>query len=148
VFGNAEQAADKWAAASAVIADGSADGATYIDLRVPARPAVGGIGGTKSAASTDPPQLTAAQTTGTSLPLNTPGAVVTPGPTATPAASTGTATGAGTATGTGTTTGAGTSGTTTGTGATPNTATGAGGTQAPVVGANTGTGGAAIGATP
>ncbi|MFT4036176.1 MAG: cell division protein FtsQ/DivIB [Patulibacter sp.] len=64
VFGTADQAADKWAAAAAVIADGSADGATYIDLRVPSRPAVGGLGGSKSAVSTDPPTLTAGASTG------------------------------------------------------------------------------------
>jgi cell division septal protein FtsQ len=62
IFGSATQAADKWAAAAAVIADGSAQAATYIDLRVPSRPAVGGLGGSKSATDADPPQLTATQT--------------------------------------------------------------------------------------
>lgn len=104
VFGTADQAGDKWAAAAAVIADGSADAATYIDVRVPSRPAVGGLGGTQSAASTDPPQLTA--TTNTTL-----GAGATGATSATGAATSG-STGAAPATGTagGTTSAAATTG--------------------------------------
>lgn len=63
IFGSADHAADKWAAATAVIADGAATRATYIDVRVPGRPAVGGIGGSKTAgaagATDAPPTLTA-----------------------------------------------------------------------------------------
>ncbi|MBJ7470955.1 MAG: FtsQ-type POTRA domain-containing protein, partial [Solirubrobacteraceae bacterium] len=61
IFGSAEAPADKWAAATAVIADGAATRATYIDVRVPGRPAVGGLGGSKTAAEADaPPSLVAA----------------------------------------------------------------------------------------
>ncbi len=60
IFGNADAAALKWAAAAAVIADGSAAQASYLDLRVPARPAVGGLGGSRAAGSIDPPALSAA----------------------------------------------------------------------------------------
>ncbi len=41
-FGSGDRAADKWAAAAAVLADPKLDVATYIDVRVPERPAVGG----------------------------------------------------------------------------------------------------------
>lgn len=64
IFGNAESAVSKWAAATAVIADGAATRATYIDVRVPGRPAVGGIGGSKNAAAADaPPTLSAGEAT-------------------------------------------------------------------------------------
>jgi cell division septal protein FtsQ len=59
IFGNSTDAADKWAAAGAVLASGSATHGTYIDLRVPARPAVGGLGGSREAGASDPPTLTA-----------------------------------------------------------------------------------------
>ncbi|MDO9357215.1 MAG: cell division protein FtsQ/DivIB [Solirubrobacteraceae bacterium] len=60
IFGNATLAKDKWVAAAAVIADGAAARATYIDLRVPSRPAVGGLGGSEAAGADDaPPTLTA-----------------------------------------------------------------------------------------
>lgn len=60
IFGTAESAASKWAAATAVVADGAATRATYIDVRVPGRPAVGGLGASKDAAAADaPPTLTA-----------------------------------------------------------------------------------------
>jgi cell division protein FtsQ len=41
-FGTAERAADKWEAAAAVLADPKLEAVTYIDVRVPERPAVGG----------------------------------------------------------------------------------------------------------
>lgn len=41
-FGGSERAADKWAAAAAILADPEITSLTYIDLRVPDRPAVGG----------------------------------------------------------------------------------------------------------
>lgn len=43
-FGTPERVAQKWAAAAAVLADPKLDVATYVDLRVPERPAVGGAG--------------------------------------------------------------------------------------------------------
>lgn len=148
IFGTAEHAADKWAAAAAVIADGSAQGATYIDLRVPARPAVGGLGGSKSATASEPPQLTATQTaTGT-------GTAATPAPTAQTTGGTPT-TGATTQS-----TGPATNATGAAQGQTPSTASGTAPstTTAPsgsgttgtatADGSTGGTGGAAIGATP
>jgi cell division protein FtsQ len=43
IFGSATRLAAKWAAASAVLADRKARGATYVDLRLPERPAAGGV---------------------------------------------------------------------------------------------------------
>ncbi len=158
IFGTAEQAADKWAAAAAVIADGSAQGATYIDLRVPSRPAVGGLGGSKSATAADPPQLTAAQPAASQTSTAATGAPASGTSTATPPPSgAGTAAQAPAAAGTPNAgTGAGAPGAQTATGgaASPNaTGTSAGTTGS--TGANTAppaatqtTGGAAIGATP
>src|SRR5919106_218815 len=42
LFGDAGQADAKWAAAARVLADGELGGLSYIDLRAPERPAVGG----------------------------------------------------------------------------------------------------------
>lgn len=42
-FGTADALEAKWAAAARVLADPSAEGATYIDLREPERPAAGGL---------------------------------------------------------------------------------------------------------
>jgi cell division protein FtsQ len=44
VFGSHDDAEAKWAAAARVLAEPSAAGATYIDLRVPGRVAAGGLG--------------------------------------------------------------------------------------------------------
>jgi cell division protein FtsQ len=44
VFGSGADAARKWMAAARVLADPSAAGATYLDLRVPERVAAGGLG--------------------------------------------------------------------------------------------------------
>jgi len=41
-FGSSSAAADKWAAAAAVLADPKLDGLTYVDVRVPERAAAGG----------------------------------------------------------------------------------------------------------
>lgn len=150
IFGTAEHAAEKWAAAAAVIADGSAQGATYIDLRVPARPAVGGLGGSKSATAAEPPQLTATQTaTGTAT------AAATPAPSAQASTSATPSTGTTQSTAPAASTTSGATGATQGTapaasGTAPNAATstangtGTAGASAPAQG----TGGAAIGATP
>jgi cell division protein FtsQ len=43
VFGAPEQLAAKWAAAIRVLADDEADGATYVDVRIPERPVAGGL---------------------------------------------------------------------------------------------------------
>ncbi len=43
VFGHADQLAAKWAAAAAVLAQRSSQGATYIDVRLPLRPVAGGL---------------------------------------------------------------------------------------------------------
>ena len=43
VFGNDEEADSKWVAAARVLAETSAAGATYLDLRVPGRVAAGGL---------------------------------------------------------------------------------------------------------
>lgn len=44
VFGSAAHLGAKWVAAARVLADGDTRGATYVDLTVPGRPAVGGLG--------------------------------------------------------------------------------------------------------
>jgi len=44
IFGPAAEVAEKWAAATRVLADRDAAGADYIDLRIPGRPAAGGLG--------------------------------------------------------------------------------------------------------
>jgi cell division protein FtsQ len=44
VFGSAGHRRAKWVAAARVLADPEAQGATYVDVRVPGRPAVGGLG--------------------------------------------------------------------------------------------------------
>ena len=41
-FGSGSEAAEKWAAAAAVLADPKLDALTYVDVRVPERPAAGG----------------------------------------------------------------------------------------------------------
>jgi cell division protein FtsQ len=52
VFGTAERAAAKWAAAARVLADPAAAGGTYVDVRVPERPAVGGLPASPTGAAT------------------------------------------------------------------------------------------------
>lgn len=42
-FGPPQRLAAKWSAAARVLADEAAGGATYLDLRIPERPAVGGV---------------------------------------------------------------------------------------------------------
>ena len=43
IFGDSSRAHAKWIAAARVLADPEADGATYLDLRLPDRPAAGGL---------------------------------------------------------------------------------------------------------
>jgi cell division septal protein FtsQ len=54
-FGDAGKLHAKWAAAAAVLADASSQGAAYIDVSVPERPAAGGVVG--AATSTQPSSL-------------------------------------------------------------------------------------------
>jgi len=74
-FGGSERLAAKWAAAATVLADPTSAGATYLDLRLPERPAAGGVepppeqpadqqaatpgaAGTVGAATSAPPAIT------------------------------------------------------------------------------------------
>lgn len=52
-FGDADHARAKWRDAAAVLASSAAKGAAYLDLRVPGRPAIGGLGGAPAAAATE-----------------------------------------------------------------------------------------------
>lgn len=52
-FGSGSAAQEKWAAAAAVLADPKLDALTYLDVRVPERPAAGGAA--KPLQSADPP---------------------------------------------------------------------------------------------
>jgi cell division protein FtsQ len=56
VFGTRDDAASKWAAAARVLAEPSAAGATYLDLRVPGRVAAGGLGPVPQEGASDVPQ--------------------------------------------------------------------------------------------
>jgi cell division protein FtsQ len=55
-FGTRDDAAAKWAAAARVLAEPSAAGATYLDLRVPGRVAAGGLGPVPQEAPSENPQ--------------------------------------------------------------------------------------------
>ena len=77
-FGDGERAAQKWAAAAAVLADPKLTAVTYVDLRVPERPAVGGTGEgatgedtTIDPAATDPATAVVTPPTTTSIPTDT-----------------------------------------------------------------------------
>jgi cell division protein FtsQ len=94
-FGDASRLADKWVAAARVLAAPAARGATYIDLRLPERPAAGGLpttsvmplapaGAPTSAtqpATTTPTTTTPAATATTTTPATT---TTTPATTTTP----------------------------------------------------------------
>jgi cell division protein FtsQ len=56
-FGGADRLPAKWAAAVAVLADPSSAGATYLDLRLPERPAAGGIEKPQAQESPTSPQV-------------------------------------------------------------------------------------------
>jgi cell division protein FtsQ len=56
VFGTRDDAAAKWAAAARVLAEPSAAGATYLDLRVPGRVAAGGLGPIPQEPASENPQ--------------------------------------------------------------------------------------------
>jgi cell division protein FtsQ len=102
IFGDGRRAEAKWIAAARILADPEAEGATYIDVRLPGRPAAGGVSsatvtpvapaGTALAPATgalpaDPataaPVTPAAPVTGTTPPAATPPAAApaTPAPT-------------------------------------------------------------------
>jgi len=64
VFGPAERLRAKWVAASRVLADRSSAGASYLDLRLPERPAAGGLMDPVAQAKADaPPQAAEPETT-------------------------------------------------------------------------------------
>jgi cell division protein FtsQ len=54
-FGDASRAAEKWAAAARILADPTLESLTYIDLRSPSRPAVGGAVASGEVAAVPPP---------------------------------------------------------------------------------------------
>jgi cell division protein FtsQ len=56
VFGTPEAARAKWAAAARVLAEPSAAGATYLDLRAPGRVGAGGVGPVPQEDPTEIPQ--------------------------------------------------------------------------------------------
>ena len=82
IFGDGARARAKWAAAARVLADPEARGASYIDLRIPSRPAAGGLPAATVApvapAGLTPPATTTAPPAG--------GATAEPGTTVDPAA--------------------------------------------------------------
>jgi len=91
IFGRAAQLRAKWAAAARILADLEARGASYLDLRLPGRPAVGGL-----AAGTVEP-VAPAGTVGTPLTTTTPSGTTTPLDTTTDSATATTVTPTGTA---------------------------------------------------
>jgi cell division protein FtsQ len=139
LFGDATRPHAKWASASRVLADPSSSGATYIDVRIPDRPAAGGLalqaaGAGGQVTATDPTAAALAASLEAAVNGSSAGAAAaTPG--------TATATGAGT-------TASGTAATTLGAGsATSAPATGAGPISAPPTGTATPAGGSAGGTT-
>jgi cell division protein FtsQ len=79
IFGGATGLRAKWAAAARVLADLEARGASYVDLRIPSRPAVGGLAATT---------LTPVAPAGTGTSTAPTGTVVDPAATAAPTAPT------------------------------------------------------------
>jgi cell division protein FtsQ len=57
IFGSGASAHEKWQAAARVLAEPSAQGATYLDLRIPGRVAAGGLDPVASPTPTPNPQL-------------------------------------------------------------------------------------------
>ena len=66
-FGTAEELEAKWAAAARVLADPTAEGATYVDVRVPERSAAGGLTPIEGEEATDE-ELAPGATTGVPAP--------------------------------------------------------------------------------
>lgn len=78
IFGNRLQAAAKWSAAAAILGKTGTRGAHYVDLRVPDRPAIGGLGPAPVTLKPQPlAEPTAATTTATTV-AGATGAVATP----------------------------------------------------------------------
>jgi cell division protein FtsQ len=71
IFGTADGAAAKWAAAARVLADPSAAGATYLDLRAPGRVAAGGLGPVAADSSVAPASETGTAGPQTAIPTVT-----------------------------------------------------------------------------
>ena len=80
IFGDATSARLKWLAAARVLADPTAAGATYLDVRVPGRVAAGGLG--PIAEATAAPTATVAPVAPTVTPVPTPVVTATPTPVA------------------------------------------------------------------
>jgi cell division protein FtsQ len=84
-FGPGTRLRAKWIAAARVLADYSSKGATYLDLRVPERPAAGGVVATQAQAAPTIPQnpvepaptATQPPTTATTTPTQTPAPTAT-----------------------------------------------------------------------
>lgn len=80
IFGDDTRVAAKWAAAASVLADRSAAGADYVDLRIPERPAAGGLP-VETVAPLAPAQAPAGAAPGAAAPAPAaPGAPATPAP--------------------------------------------------------------------
>lgn len=139
IFGDASRPHAKWAAAAAVLADSGSAGASYIDVRIPERPAAGGLSstatgvGSQVSSATDPTAATLAAELGAAVSgSSTAGSPVMP--LGAGAGTTGATAGAGATAGTGPTTaagaatGAGTTAGSAGTGAAATTGTGTAGT--------------------
>lgn len=75
IFGDARRARDKWTAAAGVLAEESSQGASYVDLRIPERPAAGGL---DFDAGPDEPSPAAPQPS-TSAPVSEPDTTLDPG---------------------------------------------------------------------
>jgi cell division protein FtsQ len=58
IFGDTTRLRDKWLAAARVLADPSARGATYVDVRLPERPAAGGLPSEPAPQTTEDPPAT------------------------------------------------------------------------------------------
>jgi cell division protein FtsQ len=80
IFGDASQAAAKWAGAARVLADPTSQGATYLDLREPGRVSAGGLGPVDG----EDPLGDAQQPVPGASPTPVPTAIATPTATATP----------------------------------------------------------------
>jgi cell division protein FtsQ len=78
IFGDATRVRAKWVAATRVLADPDSQGATYIDVRLPGRPAAGGLPATTLApvapagSEQTTPQATTPPSTGTTDPATEP----------------------------------------------------------------------------
>jgi cell division protein FtsQ len=84
IFGDAGRTEDKWYAAARVLADPSSKGADYLDLRVPERPAAGGVAPEGQGQSWGDAAAQAAAEAGDMLPGGTTGAATPSTGTATP----------------------------------------------------------------